>query len=427
MHVPNALADNGGLQAISILLVLKEVCKRLSEKDGHTTPLRPCQLFDVIGGIGTGGWLAILLGRYRLRIDQCMSIYVKIASAIDPTKTKQDNCSSPAVLNQSILIDKIDKIIAEHEIGEYLVEGGSSQDKECLPGECHAFAVGVIKRSNAKAPQGYRLFRTYVQPQGVAHEGPNPAECKVSAACAATAAAKGLLGQWTLDVDGVTYWDDSFPLTHNVSELALDEAASLFGKKRSMNLDFVLNISPGVVSKKDVDELSRQSSHTSSRLRWKDRRFFSSSRLHELTKLEKFVKKRRASYAGPGSVQNQPERSETSSSTSSDASQTEKGHQKAIKERLLAYEATSQRKELYFRLELPAKSEKPYLNDVGKPDLAMQLAQDFLGQGQTQIIMNTMIPQDSITGRPATQSPRSSFVSAQDFAPIDNLTAVEAH
>lgn len=71
--ITDTLTDNGGLQAISILLVLKEVCQRLSEQDGHTTPLRPCQLFDVIGGVGTGGWLAILLGRYRLRIDQCMS------------------------------------------------------------------------------------------------------------------------------------------------------------------------------------------------------------------------------------------------------------------------------------------------------------------------------------------------------------------
>lgn len=425
------MKDNGGLQAISILRVLKDVCKRLSERDGHATPLRPCELFDVIGGIGTGGWLAILLGRYRLRIDQCLSIYVKIATAMDPMSPGQKRPSGTAALSQKVLIAKINKIIEEHEIGEYLLSDNLDQEPNAEFDRCHAFAVGVVKQAKGETAQQYRLFRAYEPPAGLALEGPDPKKCKVAEICAATAAAKDLLGDWVLDVDGKRYCDDNFPRTHNVSDLALDETISLFGKERGMRLDFVLNISPGVVSPKDVDELSRQVSASTRKRWWKARRFLSDSRLHERKEhkvLASCVPIRGSSYSGQTYEAGRPGRSDTSSSTSSDASQTERGHQKAIRERLLAYAPTSGREELYFRLELSAKNDKPYLNDIAKPELAMQLAQDFLHQSDTQSILDRMVPQTSITGRPTTQSPRQSFVSTQDFAPVSKeSTLIEAH
>jgi hypothetical protein len=50
--------DAGGPQGISQLLILKDVMERLS-KDEHTDSQGvikpPCEVFDVIGGVGTGG------------------------------------------------------------------------------------------------------------------------------------------------------------------------------------------------------------------------------------------------------------------------------------------------------------------------------------------------------------------------------------
>ena len=50
--------DAGGPQGISQLLILKEVMERLSKDeigDFQGIVKRPCEVFDVIGGVGTGG------------------------------------------------------------------------------------------------------------------------------------------------------------------------------------------------------------------------------------------------------------------------------------------------------------------------------------------------------------------------------------
>jgi hypothetical protein len=58
--------DAGGPQGISQLLILKDVMERLS-KDEHADSQGvikpPCEVFDVIGGVGTGGsvWFTFAL------------------------------------------------------------------------------------------------------------------------------------------------------------------------------------------------------------------------------------------------------------------------------------------------------------------------------------------------------------------------------
>jgi hypothetical protein len=50
--------DAGGPQAISQLLILKDVMERLSKDENGESqgPVkRPCEVFDMIGGVGTGG------------------------------------------------------------------------------------------------------------------------------------------------------------------------------------------------------------------------------------------------------------------------------------------------------------------------------------------------------------------------------------
>jgi len=106
-----------------------------------------------------------------------------------------------------------------------------------------AFAVGVLKHYNKRADTQYHIFRAYRLRQGMC-EGPEPTQRKVSAACAATAAAKDFAKEYK--IGSTTYFDDNFPNTHNVSRLALDEAAAFFGEKLAP--EFILNISPGIPS-----------------------------------------------------------------------------------------------------------------------------------------------------------------------------------
>ncbi|RPA75479.1 FabD/lysophospholipase-like protein [Ascobolus immersus RN42] len=72
--------DGGGVRGYAMLLLLQELMlKTFVELHGRAPKReeipRPCDHFDLIAGTGTGGILAILLGRLRLDVDACLEIY----------------------------------------------------------------------------------------------------------------------------------------------------------------------------------------------------------------------------------------------------------------------------------------------------------------------------------------------------------------
>lgn len=51
MHILSL--DGGGVRGLSILFILEHLMAKVNQ--GRTVPLRPCQVFDLIAGTGTGG------------------------------------------------------------------------------------------------------------------------------------------------------------------------------------------------------------------------------------------------------------------------------------------------------------------------------------------------------------------------------------
>jgi hypothetical protein len=54
--------DAGGSQAISQLCILEHLMEKISHDDQTASQgmvKRPCEVFDVIGGVGTGGWVKL--------------------------------------------------------------------------------------------------------------------------------------------------------------------------------------------------------------------------------------------------------------------------------------------------------------------------------------------------------------------------------
>lgn len=49
-------------------------------------PPKPCDHFDLIGGSGTGGLIAILLGRLRLTISECIEAYSVLSEEVFRSK-----------------------------------------------------------------------------------------------------------------------------------------------------------------------------------------------------------------------------------------------------------------------------------------------------------------------------------------------------
>merc|ERR1712230_356728 len=75
--------DGGGVRGYSMLVILQELMHRVYVESEGKPPSReatpkPCDYFDLIVGTGTGGLIAIMLGRLRLDLETCMNVYVRM-------------------------------------------------------------------------------------------------------------------------------------------------------------------------------------------------------------------------------------------------------------------------------------------------------------------------------------------------------------
>ncbi len=70
--------DGGGVRGLSSLMILR----RLMAEVDHDAPPKPCDYFDMIGGISTGGLTAVMLGRLRLTVDECIDVYTTLSDKV---------------------------------------------------------------------------------------------------------------------------------------------------------------------------------------------------------------------------------------------------------------------------------------------------------------------------------------------------------
>jgi patatin-like phospholipase/acyl hydrolase len=51
--------DGGGVRGLSTLYILKGLMDRLNQGRTSLPPLKPCEVFDLIGGTSTGGYVVL--------------------------------------------------------------------------------------------------------------------------------------------------------------------------------------------------------------------------------------------------------------------------------------------------------------------------------------------------------------------------------
>ncbi|KAI9892414.1 MAG: hypothetical protein M1814_001371 [Vezdaea aestivalis] len=74
--------DGGGVRGVSTLQVLKHLMETIAfDAQLDFTP-KPCEYFDLIGGTSTGGLIAIMLGRLKMDVQECMDAYVDMSDQI---------------------------------------------------------------------------------------------------------------------------------------------------------------------------------------------------------------------------------------------------------------------------------------------------------------------------------------------------------
>ncbi|KAK5726466.1 hypothetical protein LTR17_012690 [Elasticomyces elasticus] len=76
--------DGGGVRGLSTLYVLKHIMDRLNaaRKLKGLGSVKPCEVFDVIGGTSTGGLIAIMLGRLGMDVEECIQAYKDMMKGI---------------------------------------------------------------------------------------------------------------------------------------------------------------------------------------------------------------------------------------------------------------------------------------------------------------------------------------------------------
>lgn len=103
--------DGGGVRGLSTLYILKSIMTRLNferqKADPPKPPVKPCDVFDLIGGTSTGGYveaksrwpgrlvrlmqdriIAIMLGRLEMGIDECISAYIQLMGTVFEKKSR---------------------------------------------------------------------------------------------------------------------------------------------------------------------------------------------------------------------------------------------------------------------------------------------------------------------------------------------------
>ncbi|KAG9231981.1 acyl transferase/acyl hydrolase/lysophospholipase [Amylocarpus encephaloides] len=76
-------------------------------------PVKPCEVFDLIGGTSTGGLIAIMLGRLEMDVDECIAAYINLAEAVFSQKKSRLPFSLKGKVAAQFDSSKLEKAIRE--------------------------------------------------------------------------------------------------------------------------------------------------------------------------------------------------------------------------------------------------------------------------------------------------------------------------
>ena len=125
--------DGGGVRGLSSLIILDTLMRALVKEekrlriraDDDNRPIRPCDVFDLIGGTSTGGIIAVLLGRLRLTCEECITIYCDLAQQI----FQRDRCVRFAGLKIPTGATRFSGAVLEQTIKDVLKKQGFDENE----------------------------------------------------------------------------------------------------------------------------------------------------------------------------------------------------------------------------------------------------------------------------------------------------------
>lgn len=144
---------------------------RPDQKSDDADP-RPCDYFDLIAGTGTGGLIAIMLGRLRMSIVDCMRVYVEMTRRVFETdKTIVGIPYRSTLFKASKLEDAIRDCVREHE-----TKGEREDTKDVVDTPSSPGRPGTMYSSTSAAPKrsmSYSSTRPWQSSLSLSYGNPN--------------------------------------------------------------------------------------------------------------------------------------------------------------------------------------------------------------------------------------------------------------
>ncbi|KAF3343392.1 Chitin synthase regulatory factor 4 [Verticillium dahliae VDG2] len=109
--------DGGGVRGLSSLMILRNLMTTIDPDD----PPKPCDYFDMIGGTSTGDLIAVLLGRVRMSVDDCITAYASTSDEVFEKKSHR-------VMMNGQLRGRFDSGALDRAIKQILVRTGHAEN-----------------------------------------------------------------------------------------------------------------------------------------------------------------------------------------------------------------------------------------------------------------------------------------------------------
>ncbi|KAJ7105326.1 acyl transferase/acyl hydrolase/lysophospholipase [Mycena epipterygia] len=193
--------DGGGAGALSELLILDRMMYKTKTEGQLDTVPSPCECFELIGGSGTGGIIALMLGRLRMSVKDAISAY----DSLRP----QSKIGFAEEFQASKFEEALRQIFKEERM------------EDTRPDACKSFVCAMNPMNmNAGMPDIFRSYNTPDEPAS---------ECMIWEAARATSATPGLFKPMEIGVQGIkqSYVDGSIG-NNNPTSLVLEEAKLLY-------------------------------------------------------------------------------------------------------------------------------------------------------------------------------------------------------
>lgn len=140
-----------------MLIIIQELMHRTFVELEGRAPRRseipkPCDHFDLIVGTGTGGLIAIMLGRLRLDLETCKELYVRLTRMVFQTdKTIAGIPYRSTLFKASKLEEAIRSCVREHTVYEGEGNDGHEPDTISPLNPAQFSSAAAVRRNQSNA------------------------------------------------------------------------------------------------------------------------------------------------------------------------------------------------------------------------------------------------------------------------------------